>query len=369
MTIPSTQTVPVTREKLRLSTPYEAPDGALELLIAEVFAQVLNLVKVGANDEFFDLGGESLLAEIIGMTISERTGHSFQLSALLEFGSPRKIAALLEGTSSKAVVSTRPPIFIVHGREGFTLPKPTFRKALADDQKLFMFELPGIRGGPCYERIEDIAAIYVGQLVEEYPHGPILLAAFCMGSLIALEMAAQLAKIGRPVHQLVLLDPSLPISKSWLLVSLDPNLAVSRALVRYLPRFLFPFSKAWLRYLPRFLHELRFRRALERTRREGREEFSELHLSIDAQAKLRAAFLRYQLQTFHGPVAILLSSRGRAAVYPNAEIWADLMPQRRVHFFDGTHRGISGSVPAARLLQSIFDAALTEGSALVDPMA
>ena len=395
VTIPSTQSVSVTRESLSLSTPYEAPNGALELLIAEVFARALRLEKVGANDDFFDLGGDSLLAEVISMNISERTGHSFQLSALVEYGSPRKIAALLEGVSNKTNAPTRalqeairPPIFIVHGREGFTLLKPSFRKALADDQKLFMFELPGIRGGRCYDRIEDIAAIYVGQLVEEYPRGPILLAAFCMGSVIALEMAAQLAKIGRPVHQLALIDPSLPISKRWLRVSLDPSHPISKALMRHLPRFLFPISKAWLRYMPRFLHELRFRRSLERERREGREEYSELRLSIDAQAKLRAAYLRYQPRTFHGPVAILLSSLTRAPVFPSAEIWADLVPQRhrrvpsymrvprhievrvagllpqlRVHVFEGKHQGISSSATAAGLLQSIFDAALAEGSA------
>ena len=374
MAIPSTQSVSVTRESLSLSTPYEAPNGALELLIAEVFAQALRLEKVGANDDFFDLGGDSLLAEVISMNISERTGHPFQLSALVEYGSPRKIAALLGGVSNKtnapthaALEAIRPPIFIVHGRQGFTLLRPSFRKALADDQRLFMFELPGIRGGQCYERIEDIAAIYVGQLVEEYPHGPILLAAFCMGSVIALEMAAQLAKIGRPVHQLALIDPTLPISASWLRVSLDPSLPISKAMVGHLPRFLFPISKAWLRFVPRSLHELRFRRVLERRRREGRERYSELRLSINAQAKLRAAYLRYQPRTFHGPLAILLSSLTRAPVFPNGDILADLLPQHRVHVFEGKHQDLSDSVSVARLLRSIFDAAVIESSALPIP--
>jgi acyl carrier protein len=177
-------------------------------LIAEVFAQALVVERVGANDDFFDLGGDSLGAEIISMNISERTGHAFELSALVEHGSPRKIAALLGDLSKKTVVphsanKGRPPIFVVHGRQGFTLLKPSFRNALADDQKLFMFELPGIRGGRCYERIEDIAAVYVGQLVEKHPHGPILLAAFCMGSVIALEMAAcPRVRCGRPRHLL-----------------------------------------------------------------------------------------------------------------------------------------------------------------------
>jgi thioesterase domain-containing protein/acyl carrier protein len=360
------QTVSLTRDGLSLSNPYEAPEDALELMIAEVFAQVLSVEKVGANDDFFHLGGDSLLAEIISMTILERTGLDFQPSALLEYDSPRKIAALLRGTSGKALVprygtreATRPPIFVVHGRGGFTFLKPTFRKGLADGQKLFMFELPGIRGGRCYERIEDIAAIYVKQLVEEHTGGPILLAAFCTGSLIALEMAAQLAKIGRPVHQLVLLDPSLPITEFWLEESLSPRLRISRALARHVPSFLFPISKALLRYIPRFLHELRFRRALEWKRREGRENYSELHFSINARAKLRAAYLCYQPRTFDGPVTILLSSLSDAAVLANdTEVWAQLLPQVRLRVFEGKHGFIADSATPARLLQSIFDAAL-----------
>jgi thioesterase domain-containing protein len=90
------------------------------------------------------------------------------------------------------------------------LPKPEFRKVFGESQEFHLFELPGIRGGQSYDRLEDIAAVYVAQLVERYPRGPILIVSFCVGALIALEMAAQLAARGRPITQLVLLDPSLP---------------------------------------------------------------------------------------------------------------------------------------------------------------
>ena len=96
------------------------------------------------------------------------------------------------------------------GAWAYTLPKPEFRQAFAEGQELFVFELPGIRGGQSFDRTEDIAAVYVAKLVEHYPQGPILIASFCVGALIALEMASQLAEMGRPVAQLVLLDPSLP---------------------------------------------------------------------------------------------------------------------------------------------------------------
>jgi thioesterase domain-containing protein len=104
----------------------------------------------------------------------------------------------------------RPPIFLIHGRVGFTLPKPAFRKVFGKDQQFYLFELPGMRGGQSYDRIEDIAAVYVAEITERYPRGPILIASFCVGALIALEMAAQLAARDRPIAQLVMLDPSLP---------------------------------------------------------------------------------------------------------------------------------------------------------------
>ena len=74
--------------------------------------------------------------------------------------------------------------------------QPNSARALAEGQKLRMFELPGIRGGKYYERIEDIAAVYIDQLNQEYPRGPILLESFCAGALIAIEMANQLAETG-----------------------------------------------------------------------------------------------------------------------------------------------------------------------------
>jgi hypothetical protein len=159
-----------------------------------------------------------------------------------------------------------------------------------------------------------------------------------------------------------LIDPSLPLTKSSLRVSLDPSHPISKAIVRHLPRSLFPILRTLLRHVPRLLHELRFRRVLKTKREAGRERYSELRLSLHAQAKLRAAYLRYEPPPFHGPVAILLSSLTRAT---RTEISVDLLPFQHVHVFEGNHQDISGSVAAARLLQATFDAAIIDQSALL----
>src|SRR5262245_39103927 len=200
----------ITRESLVLGTAYEDPAGEFEKLIAGAFAEVFELDRVGANDEFFDIGGDSLLGEVLSGLISERAKRDFQISDLFEHATPRQIARLLGGQWKPPGRTGRPPIFLVHGRLGYFLPKPEFRQAFAEGQELFIFELPGIRGGQSLDRTEDIAAVYVAKLVDRYPQGPILIASFCVGALIALEMASQLAAKGRSIAQLVLLDPSLP---------------------------------------------------------------------------------------------------------------------------------------------------------------
>ena len=349
----------ISRTSLALATPYAAPDRELETLITTIFAEAFGLDHVGANDDFFDLGGDSLIAEVLSMCIGERTGHDFPPSSLVEFGSPRRIAELLDKRLTESVVAfqgegNRPPIFVVHGRGGFTLPEPTFFQALAKGQRLRMFELPGIRAGRCYEHIEHIAAVYVAQLCDEYPQGPIFLAAFCAGGLIALEMAAQLAEMGRPICQLVLLDPPIRHGTLGVGLMLSSGQRARQDWVKAVLRRLLP-----MRVLCRY-HDLKYRMILLRKRRAGSLRYADFGFSIKAQAKLYVAFLRYQARPYPGPVTILSSSGSSRASRGGARL-GDLLPQMRIRLVAETHRGIGGSATAARTMQSVFDGALGMG--------
>src|SRR5262245_29701083 len=120
----------MTRAALRLPLPYVAPESETETLVASLFAEAFKLDRVGVNDDFFDLGGDSLIAEVISMRIRELTGQEFKVSALVDHGSPRQIAAELRRQSAEVrsaplpAETLRPPIFVVHGRQGLTFPKP-----------------------------------------------------------------------------------------------------------------------------------------------------------------------------------------------------------------------------------------------------
>jgi acyl carrier protein len=93
----------IRRANLPLSSPYVAPEDEFELLLAKIFAEVFSLDHVGIDDDFYELGGDSLLAEVLSLAISDRTGHSFGISSLFKHGSPRRIAALLKPKSNESV--------------------------------------------------------------------------------------------------------------------------------------------------------------------------------------------------------------------------------------------------------------------------
>src|SRR5262245_35181700 len=347
----------IARESLGLGTAYEAPAGELENLIAEAFAEVFELDGFGANDEFFDIGGDSLRGEVLSGLISERTKRDFQISDLIEHTTPRQIARLLGCPSKPAAHTGRPPIFLVHGRLGYTLPKPEFRQAFAEGQELFVFELPGIRGGQSLNRIEDIAAVYVAKLVEHYPQGPILMASFCVGALIALEMAAQLDAKGRPVTQLILLDPSLPENRP---VNVKRELKKKARMKGRQPSKLWVSAQLLFHRLGTFARSLlrkdssddlaRLRDRLMKKEQRGRAKSPTD--SIDARAKLQLALLQTQPRRFDGRVDLLASP-----ARDPAEPWGRLMPQLRVHNVLEKHGDISTGV-GARAMQSIFDATL-----------
>ena len=67
-----------------LSTPYVAPRNEEERMLAEVWQDLFMINPIGIDDDFFELGGESLLAAQIGVRIGERCGVSLAHNTLLE---------------------------------------------------------------------------------------------------------------------------------------------------------------------------------------------------------------------------------------------------------------------------------------------
>nr|WP_258571110.1 thioesterase domain-containing protein [Flavimaribacter sediminis] len=213
----------VARDSLSLETAYASPTGETEQIIADIWAQVFSISGIGVDDDFFELGGDSLAAESITRMVSEKFGVSVKSGALVESSTIREIANVISSANRPSLPShivplrstgNRIPIFIVHGAAGILFPTSSFMEGFHDDQPVYAFQVPGY-DGQCQplDTIEEIAAEYLKCMRMVSPDGPWHLAAFCQGSWIAFEMAAQLGRESKSPSSLTMIDPVMHMGR------------------------------------------------------------------------------------------------------------------------------------------------------------
>jgi acyl-CoA synthetase (AMP-forming)/AMP-acid ligase II/acyl carrier protein len=82
-----------------LTVDYVEAETELETVVADIYREVIGLERVGMNDNFFFLGGDSLKAMRVISRINQATGQHLPVSAVFRFPSPRSLAAELRQSS------------------------------------------------------------------------------------------------------------------------------------------------------------------------------------------------------------------------------------------------------------------------------
>jgi aspartate racemase len=197
-----------------------APRNETERALATVWEEVLNVRPVGVADNFFDLGGHSILAAKLASRIEQELGHSLPIGALLTAPTVEALAGLIERPPQTGPVSSivplhaggnRPPLFLVAGVGGHVFTFREFARLLGDDQPVYGLEAIGVDGSiDPPERMEDIAAHYVREITAQHPHGPIMLGGYSLGAVVAFAIAQRLRAIGRRIDLLIVFDMFAP---------------------------------------------------------------------------------------------------------------------------------------------------------------
>jgi acyl transferase domain-containing protein/acyl carrier protein len=217
-----------------VANAFTAPTTELERKLVPIWEDLCGIQEVGIDDNFTDLGGDSLLA--VQMISQIKKSLSFNLSVPIFFQNPtiRKLAMVMDqenqnqhepqlaqnNESNTRLITfqakgSRPPLFFLHGDwagGGFYCGRLSQR--LGEDQPFYA--LPPYRSGrPSIFPLEEMVAYHLAVIREHTPHGPYLLGGYCAGAKVAMEIARELVKQGEDVHHLLLLD--LPQrSLSWL---------------------------------------------------------------------------------------------------------------------------------------------------------
>ncbi|PSB49859.1 non-ribosomal peptide synthetase [Cyanosarcina cf. burmensis CCALA 770] len=212
---------------------FVAPRNQLEIQITKIWEKVLGIQPIGVKHNFFELGGNSLIAVRLFAEIEKTWSRNLPLATLFEVPTVEKLACLLQQEESSvtwsSLVPIQPngsklPLFCIHPIGGNVLEYHSLANYLDREQPIYGLQAQGLDGKQePLRRVEDMANHYINEIRSFQPNGPYLLAGYSFGGLVAFDMARKLHDQGEKVALLVLLDTS------------SPNLAESnRSLVKFI---------------------------------------------------------------------------------------------------------------------------------------
>lgn len=232
------------------SAHYAPPITETEQLLADIWSKYLHVIDIGRTDNFFSLGGHSIVAVQIMVQLEKRIRRVVPISSLFEHPTIEKLSFLLDnydsGRTWKSLVGikssgTKTPLYIVHGIGLNVLIFRDLVNHLDSDQPVYGLQSRGL-DGKAYklETVEEIASCYVEEIVEQNPNGPYVIAGYSLGGIIAREMVKQLERSGRHVKALLLIDTNLQISYGT-----DRWSRMLRKITRQFPKLVFLIKSAF----------------------------------------------------------------------------------------------------------------------------
>ncbi|HXT58548.1 MAG TPA: condensation domain-containing protein [Pirellulales bacterium] len=328
---------------------FVAPRDELETALTEIWRNLLGLETVGVRDNFFSLGGDSMLAVRLMSEVESECGRKLPLAWLFQDATIEHLAAVLrapeETTVSSTLVPLRPaapgmrtPLFCIHPAGGTVFCYRELARHLDPRRPLYGLQARGIDGcQPPHSRIEDMAADYIAEMRGVQPLGPYLLAGWSLGGILAFEMARQLAAEGHEAALLAVIDAGMIAPGE----SFDED--------DFLPVLLEMFpdehrpSHEDLRGMTAAEQVDFFRRRAERAGvlMGGDNPIQDQHVFQVFQANMNA-LLEYHPQHYHGRVTLLRAADSVTSLHRLPQLgwaaWADvvdehLIPGEHVHLF------------------------------------
>ncbi|MHC5760523.1 amino acid adenylation domain-containing protein [Nostoc sp.] len=225
--LPLTPSGKVDRRALRIldlhsgdSDKFVAPRNQLELQLAQIWSRILKVDKVGVQDNFFDLGGHSLLTPYLMAQIKQQFGKDIPIASLYQNPTIEQLATIVQADSDSSIWSplvaiqpngSKPTLFCLPGAGGTPFYLYDLARCLGSDQPFYSFQANAFSGGwESITPVEDVAAQYIQALLVVQPQGPYFLAGHSFGGKLAFEMAQQLLRKGHKVSLVAILDTTAP---------------------------------------------------------------------------------------------------------------------------------------------------------------
>ncbi|NBM18190.1 amino acid adenylation domain-containing protein, partial [Streptomyces sp. GC420] len=196
------------------------PRDALELRMARIWEELLDVRPLGVRDDFFALGGHSLKAFELIAAVRREFGVELPLNLVFRKPTVELLCEALSDageTAARLVVPLadgdpgRPPLFLVHPRGGDACCYLPIAGALGGSRRVYGIEAVGHNTAETpLRRVEDMARRYLEEIRRIAPHGPYLIAGWSFGGTVGHEIALRLEAAGETVAFFGAVDTSAP---------------------------------------------------------------------------------------------------------------------------------------------------------------
>jgi acetoacetyl-CoA synthetase len=284
--------------------------------LVSIWERVLQRSPIADYANFFDLGGDSLLALSLFLEIEREFGRSLPITAIYDAPTLATMGALLGQPSIREFSplillksGVGDPIFILPGAGGVVIELSQLARLIRNQRPVYAIQAKGVDGSEePFDSIASMADYNLDAIREIQSRGPYILAGYSLGGVVAFEMARHLSAKGEEVALLALLD-SYPHRRSW---PLNSRLSLFVQQISNAARNLRAYGRL---HTPRSLPA-----AVQR-----------VHESS------YAALSRYQPCFYSGKVTFLRAAT--AVRYPSdpRKVWSHLARELEVHTVSGEH--------------------------------
>ncbi|HJP63013.1 MAG TPA: thioesterase domain-containing protein, partial [Mucilaginibacter sp.] len=229
----------------QLKDNFVAARTTTEKAVADIWQAVLKLQRVGIDDNFFDIGGHSLLAVQIMTRIEKKLAKKHPIAVLFQYPTVAQLSAFIEKEDTKNIkwrsivpikaTGSKMPIYIVHGAGLNVLNFHDLASQVDVEQPVYGLQGIGLDGEEtAFKSIVDIASFYADEITRHNPAGPYAVGGYSIGGFLAVEIARKLREMGKDVKILAIFDTDADNAREtypWYVIT-------PKIIKRYLPRFL-----------------------------------------------------------------------------------------------------------------------------------
>ncbi|WP_066496038.1 non-ribosomal peptide synthetase [Abyssisolibacter fermentans] len=199
------EALPKPNEIFNLGKDYIAPRNDIEKKLAEIWSETLEIEKIGINDNFFDLGGNSLKLAIVYTEIFNEFEIKVPIIDLLRNSTIKNISEYINRKTNEYIdeeflvlLNDEKPknIFCFPDIVGSSLVYREFSNHM-NKYSIYAFD---------YIDDKDIINKYVEKVIEKQPEGPYILLGYSAGGTLAFEVAKELQRLKYKVSDIILID-------------------------------------------------------------------------------------------------------------------------------------------------------------------